>query len=294
MTFHKHASVALALLLTLLLTLFGAEPATARQHRRGKRHHHHSTNKSSIKAGRHHAHRKHHTGRHHRSRNRVRYAGRYLAAARRHQLHAGDVQRGKASWYGSRYHGRTTSSGEVFDKEALTAAHLSLPFGTLVQVRNLDNDSVVVVRITDRGPFGRGRVIDVSEAAARELGIVLKGVCHVAVEVLPEPAALPCFDDEDLPQLTPAALELPQPDHYYFLQVGAYAELDRAEAIVHALLSEQPNLPVIVSDANEGGQLIHRVLVGRFTDRTEAMLISNRLRASGLKSDIREIALADG
>lgn len=289
MTFHKHAKVAFVLLLTLLISLFGVEPATARAHRHGKRlHQHHRTHNKK-------AHRSH--GRRHsrHQRNRVRHAGRYLAAARRLNLKVGDVQHGKASWYGARYHGRTTSSGEVFDKDALTAAHLSLPFGTRVRVHNTDNDSTIIVRITDRGPFGRGRVIDVSEAAARELGIMLKGVCHVSMEVLGEEAPLPCFDDEDLPQLTPVALELPQPDHYYFLQVGAYAEVARAEALVRALLHDQPNVPAIVSDGtDERGQLIHRVLVGRFVDRIEAVLTQERLRAAGLRVDVHEIVLVDG
>jgi rare lipoprotein A (peptidoglycan hydrolase) len=97
---------------------------------------------------------------------------------------------GKAIWYGGAWHGKKTSSGERFDKEALTAAHRSLPFGTRVRVTNLANDHQVVVRINDRGPFGsdRRRIIDVSEAAARELDFAGHGEIRVRLEVLADAA----------------------------------------------------------------------------------------------------------
>lgn len=96
------------------------------------------------------------------------------------------VIKGKAIWYGGAWHGKPTASGEKFDKEQLTAAHRSLPFGTRVRVINLENDHQVVVRINDRGPFGsdRRRIIDVSEAAARELDFAGHGEIKVRLEVL--------------------------------------------------------------------------------------------------------------
>jgi len=94
------------------------------------------------------------------------------------------AQRGKASWYGRRFQGRKTASGERFDRHALTAAHRKLPFGTRVRVTNLKNGRTVIVRINDRGPFGSGRVIDVSEAAAKRLRMIRAGVVPVKVEVL--------------------------------------------------------------------------------------------------------------
>ena len=95
------------------------------------------------------------------------------------------AERGRASWYGGRFHGRRTASGERFDQHALTAAHRRLPFGTRVRVKNLRNGRTVVVRINDRGPYGAGRVIDLSRAAAAALGMIEAGVVPVAVEVLP-------------------------------------------------------------------------------------------------------------
>src|SRR6185503_13653217 len=99
------------------------------------------------------------------------------------------VQVGVASWYGPGFHGRRTASGEIYDQDGLTAAHQSLPFGTRVRVTNLDNGRAVDVRITDRGPFVGGRVIDLSRAAARVIGLIGPGVGPVRVEVL-EPTAV--------------------------------------------------------------------------------------------------------
>jgi len=90
--------------------------------------------------------------------------------------------KGKASYYASRHHGRRTASGERLNNNAFTAAHRELPFGTKVKVTNLANERSVVVRITDRGPHTRGRLIDLSQAAARELGMLRAGVAQVRVE----------------------------------------------------------------------------------------------------------------
>ena len=96
-------------------------------------------------------------------------------------------QRGKAAWYGGRFHGRKTASGERFNKNKLTAAHRKLPFGTVVRVTNEKNGRSVEVRITDRGPYGGGRVIDLSEAAARKIGMISAGVARVRIEIVAEP-----------------------------------------------------------------------------------------------------------
>lgn len=91
---------------------------------------------------------------------------------------------GEASWYGERYHGRSTASGEIFDMNALTAAHRRLAFGTWVRVTNLANRRSLVVRITDRGPYARGRIIDLSRRAADLLGFERSGVARVRVETV--------------------------------------------------------------------------------------------------------------
>jgi len=103
----------------------------------------------------------------------------------RPEQRARDVLRGRASYYGDYHHGRKTASGERFDMHELTAAHRTLPFGTRVRVTNLTNGRSVVVRINDRGPFGRKRrIIDLSKAAARKLHMLRAGVVPVQVEIL--------------------------------------------------------------------------------------------------------------
>jgi len=91
---------------------------------------------------------------------------------------------GVASWYGGKFHGRTTASGEPYDMNAMTAAHPSLPFGTKVRVTNLENGRSVVLRINDRGPFAKRRIIDVSRHAAEDLGFLGAGLAKVRVEAI--------------------------------------------------------------------------------------------------------------
>ena len=100
---------------------------------------------------------------------------------------------GMASWYGYPYHGRRAANGEIYDMEKLTAAHRTLPFDTWVEVRNLANEKTVTVRITDRGPFVDGRIIDVSKAAARAIDLIGPGVARVRLTIVapPPPAEIP-------------------------------------------------------------------------------------------------------
>jgi len=102
-------------------------------------------------------------------------------------LKVGSKQKGKASWYGDSHNGQKTASGEKFDMGAMTAAHRSLPFQTLVKVKSLSSGKTVTVKITDRGPFSKGRIIDVSKAAAEKLGMLDKGVDQVEIEVISIP-----------------------------------------------------------------------------------------------------------
>ena len=98
---------------------------------------------------------------------------------------------GQASWYGQAHHGKKTASGEIYDMHALTAAHRTLPLGTKLRVTNLENGRAVVVRVNDRGPYVDGRVLDLSRAAARQLGELGDGLFNVRLEVLDDAAAEP-------------------------------------------------------------------------------------------------------
>jgi rare lipoprotein A len=108
------------------------------------------------------------------------------------------VQKGRASWYGPRFHGRRTANGERYDKNALTAAHRSLPLSSFVRVTNLTNQKTVVVRINDRGPFRRGRIIDLSQAAAKMLGLQHAGVAQVQLQGLSRDEAREAMAEEQL------------------------------------------------------------------------------------------------
>ncbi len=91
---------------------------------------------------------------------------------------------GTASWYGGKFHGRRTANGDIYDQNGATAAHKTLPFGTRVRVVNLDNGRATVLRINDRGPFVRGRIIDVSRRAAEVLGFRTKGLARVGIQIV--------------------------------------------------------------------------------------------------------------
>jgi len=161
----------------------------------------------------------------------------------------GHEQRGIASWYGPKFHGRQTANGERYDMHGLTAAHRTLPFDTWVQVTNLDNGRSVDLRINDRGPFIKGRVIDVSYAAAQELEMVGPGIAQVAIRVLgaPFPAR-------------PVQVAAQQ----FTVQVGAFQERDRARRLRSEVARSHPEAAV----RSEGGW--HRVHVGLFETRDAA------------------------
>lgn len=108
----------------------------------------------------------------------------------------GYEQRGIASWYGNPYHGRATASGEIYDMERLTAAHPRLPFGVTTRVENLSNGKTVDVRINDRGPFKKGRIIDLSRAAARQIDLLGPGTTEVRIKVIAAPANVRAQTDQ--------------------------------------------------------------------------------------------------
>ena len=178
-------------------------------------------------------------------------------------VEAGWRQDGEASWYGPGFDGKRTASGEVYDMDALTAAHQELPFGSRVRVLNLDNGREIQVRINDRGPFARGRVIDLSRAAAREIGMLASGTARVRIEVL----------GADTPPLAAAPSDEPVsiPESCSLVQVGAYREHRNAAEMVRRL--EARGEPV---RELRGGDGIVRVLVGPYETEAETRLILER------------------
>jgi rare lipoprotein A len=164
---------------------------------------------------------------------------------------------GLASWYGNPYHGRHTTSGEVYDMNTLTAAHRTLPFNTLVAVHNLDNGKDVQVRINDRGPFVNGRVIDLSLAAARKIELVGPGTARVKLEVLNRVAV----------------------EQLFAIQIGAFKDKANAERLVNRLALEWQAVQTRQVEDDRG--LFYRVFVGRFPDYSQAMQALQKLRSQG-------------
>lgn len=168
---------------------------------------------------------------------------------------------GEASWYGSKFHGRLTASGERYDMYKLTAAHPTLPLPTFARVTNLENGRRTILRINDRGPFHGGRFIDISYAAAVKLGMVEKGTARVRV------TAVSVNDGEKkvtCPEIRPP---VQTPGARYFLQIGAFAELKRAEELtktLKAIFDKDVFVVRIVDDE------LYRVRVGPFTRRPDA------------------------
>jgi len=148
-----------------------------------------------------------------------------------------------ASWYGEPYHGRRAADGEIYDMERLTAAHRTLPFDTWVEVNNLDNGKHVDVRITDRGPFVKGRIIDLSRAAAREIDMLGPGVARVRLRVIEVPHA----------NAVPSRSPVSAPDEQYCAQAGAFSDRARAESLAESLASRFENVRVVNSPGSLAG-----------------------------------------
>jgi rare lipoprotein A len=183
--------------------------------------------------------------------------GRRTAARLPAPARVGSTETGMASWYGVPYHGRRSASGEIYDMEKLTAAHRALPFQTWVEVTNLSNGKQVNVRITDRGPFVGGRIIDLSMAAARQLDMVRSGIARVRLKVIVAPV------NEPLVNAPPVnALDSPQANSQsatgeYAVQAGAFSDPVRAEIFRQSL----PFADARVLPRPEGSSL-WRVVVG--------------------------------
>ncbi len=212
----------------------------------------------------------------------------------------GYVQRGEASWYGKKFHGRLTSSGERYDMYAMTAAHKRLPLPTYVEVKNLRNGKTIVVRVNDRGPFHAGRIIDLSYAAAVKLDIVSSGTAPVEVRAIdaarwhaerqvvtrddPPASVAPATPPQTRPpavqvapppgkQVVAASSQVAQHGKNLYLQVAAFESLAAAQQLQNQLLgalkyAAQAYNVVIHPTAN--GQRLYRVRIGPLPDERHA------------------------
>jgi len=171
-----------------------------------------------------------------------------------------EVQQGIASWYGADFHGKQTSSGEVYDMYQLTCAHNTLPLGTMVMVTNLENGRSVELKVNDRGPFVKGRIIDLSYAAARMLGMHEQGTAAVRVEVIGTAV---------------------QPAQPFSVQVGSFVSETNARNLAEQLRKDFDNVQITTMETPT--RKYHRVRVGQFETREAAMRTAERLAQMGFK-----------
>jgi len=190
-------------------------------------------------------------------------------------------ERGVASWYGKKFHGRLTSSGEPYDMYAMTAAHKTLPLPSYVRVRNLNNGRSVVVRVNDRGPFLHNRLIDLSYAAAYKLGVIGTGTGVVEVEGLT--GHEPPVTLARAPDIIPKAVASEPPR--LFLQVGAFASRANAEGLRDRLLRADFR-PVQIHQSGRNATPMYRVRIGPLNSVDESDQLASRVQAHGLPNPV--------
>ena len=169
----------------------------------------------------------------------------------------GTMEEGLASWYGIPYHGRPAADGEIYDMETLVAAHRTLPFNTWLKVTDLNNGLSVTVRVIDRGPFVRNRIIDLSKAAARQIQMIGPGTARVRLEVIAAPVDVPAND-------------------FYGVQVGAFSSRENAERIRTKLAARFGAAEISIK---QGRTPLYLVLVGKEPSDAAAQQLAERLRA---------------
>ena len=170
---------------------------------------------------------------------------------------------GYASWYGSQHQGKRTASGEIYDMNQLTAAHRTLPFGTRVLVTNRDTSQSAEVRVNDRGPFVKGRILDVSYAAARQLGAVGAGIFPVRLRVIALPGT---------------RADRPAGDGGFTVQAGAFTSRGRAEALRDTVGGD-----AVITESIVAGETLYGVRIGSFPDRTQATSTARSLATRGFQ-----------
>ena len=188
----------------------------------------------------------------------------------------GFVQEGMASWYGKEFHGRRAANGEIFNMYKKTAAHKILPFGTYVRVENLSNRKKVVVRINDRGPFIKGRIVDLAYSAAEEIGLVGPGVAKVRLVALSEEVGKIGSGDNSRPLIKPKDFKKGQ----FTIQVGAFENEDNAKRLADRLKVIFDPVSITKYLSNKG-KTLYRVRVSLFDNLTKADQVVKKLEYLG-------------
>ena len=176
------------------------------------------------------------------------------------------VETGIASWYGNDFHGKKTANGEIYDMYGMTAAHKTLPLPTFILVKHLDNGREVVVRINDRGPFSKGRILDLSYAAAKELDMLITGTARVQITVLSQTTGHLRTEGKDV-DINKGA---------YVVQIGSFLEQNNADRLA-------AKYNAIVRKTAVNAQMFHRVQLRGYRSRQEA-----EAAAKGLENEFPE------
>jgi rare lipoprotein A len=184
----------------------------------------------------------------------------------------GYTERGLASWYGPGFDGRRTANGEVYDMHAMTAAHKTLPFGTVVEVRNRDNGKSTRVRINDRGPFVKGRIIDLSKKGAKKIDMIGTGTARVEIRVVATTSS-----SSSAPRYAAAS----SGEVRYVVQAGAFRDPDMARGLKRELEREFTGVEV----RSDG--LWHRVQLGPFDKRKKADKLAAELARGGYDAVVK-------
>jgi rare lipoprotein A len=204
----------------------------------------------------------------------------------------GFVQRGIASWYGPKFHGRRTSSGETYNMNAMTAAHKSLPLPTMVRVTNLENGKTAVVKVNDRGPFAHDRIIDLSRAAAQDLGVIGPGTAEVEIVALTNnkhtamvsapagpKAGQPVVHERPLVRAIPLKTATTREADLY-IQVASFSAEMNAISLRNQLKGKDETAIVISPTETDSGTY-YRVQIGPLLDVSEADSVQKRLAQKG-------------
>jgi rare lipoprotein A len=170
-------------------------------------------------------------------------------------------EQGIASWYGKKSHGRSTSNGERYDMYAMTAAHKSLPLPTNVRVTNIETGKSIIVRVNDRGPFVKNRIIDLSYSAALELDVVANGTALVEIEALTGTRPKPAPANEPVIATSTGEQDSASSDVSMYLQVGAFGERDNAQKLADQLTGSGIS-NVQVHESNGDSRKLFRVRIG--------------------------------
>lgn len=173
----------------------------------------------------------------------------------------GFTQKGTASWYGKKFHGRKTANGEIYNMYSMTAAHKTIPLGTWFRVENLENGKSIEVRVNDRGPFIQGRIIDLSYKAATMIDMTGNGTARVKITAISKKQA--------------GAIHSEKPNAFYSIQIGSFAHRKNAENLVSTLENKYKNTHIVPLNGS------FKVRVGKFSSLTSADKIKKDLKTAG-------------